>query len=293
MKKSLNPMNFMKIAPFALALSLLIFTSCTNEEEESIPEIANGELITVAELQVSDETEMISEEVSSIAEDVYASDEISLTGKSDYTSDYLPECVTNTTIVTDSTREKTIDFGEGCELPNGNILGGIITLRYAKDMEAASKSIALALENFTFNDVAIDGSASILRVRSNDNGNPQGVVNSSYQATWPNGDTASFSGTRTREWVEGFGTGFWGDNVFLITGKRTYTGRLGNVYMKEVITALRRELSCRFIVSGVLEISRNDTMASLDFGDGSCDAKGVLTQPDGTENEIFLRRFLK
>ena len=293
MKKSLNPLNFMKLAPIVLALSLFLFASCTNEEEEPIVEASSEELITVAELQASDETEMISEEVSTIAEDVYASDEISLTGKNEYSSDYLPECVTITTVVTDTTREKTIDFGEGCELPNGNVLSGIIYLSYAKDMEAASKTIALTLENFTFNDVAVEGSADIVRVRSNDNGNPQGTVNASFEATWPNGDTASFTGTRTREWIEGFGTGFWGDNVFLITGKRTYIGRLGNVYMKEVITPLRRELACRFIVSGILEISRNDNTASLDFGDGSCDAKGILTQPDGMETEIFLRRFLK
>lgn len=293
MKKSLNPLNFMKIAPIALVLSFLTLTSCSTEEEELVVEPTSEELITVAELQASDETEMISEEVSTIAEDVYAADEISLTGKSDYSSDYLPDCVTITTVVTDTTREKTIDFGEGCELPNGNVLSGIIKLSYAKDMEAASKSIALSLEDFTFNGVAVAGSADILRVRSNENGNPQGTVNATFEATWPNGDTASFTGTRTREWIEGFGTGFWGDNVFLITGSRTYVGRLGNVYMKEITTALRRELSCRFIVSGVLEISRNDNTASLDFGDGSCDAKGILTQPDGTESEVFLRRFLK
>ncbi|MEM8847655.1 MAG: hypothetical protein AAGD17_11190 [Bacteroidota bacterium] len=293
MKKSLNPMNFMKITPFALALSFLVLTSCTEETEEPIVEASNDELITVAELQFSDETEMISEEVSTIAEDVYTADEISLTAKSDYTSDYLPDCVTITTVVTDTTREKTIDFGEGCELPNGNVLSGIINLSYSKDMEAASKAIALSLENFTFNGVSVEGSADVLRVRSNENGNPQGTVNATFEATWPNGDSASFTGTRTREWIEGFGTGFWGDNVFLITGKRTYIGRLGNVYMKEVISPLRRELACRFIVSGVLEISRNDNTASLDFGDGSCDSKGVLTQPDGTETEVFLRRFLK
>ncbi len=293
MKKSLNPMHFMKIAPFALALSLLVLASCSKEGEEPIEEASNDELITVAELQASDETEMISEEVSTIAEDVYATDEISLTAKVNYVSDYLPDCVTVTTEVTDTTREKTIDFGEGCELPNGNVLSGIINLSYAKDMEAASKSIALTLENFTFNGVAVEGSADILRVRSNESGNPQGTVNASFEATWPNGDTASFTGTRTREWIEGFGTGFWGDNVFLITGTRTYVGRLGNFFTKEVVTPLRREMACRFIVSGVLEISRNETTASLDFGDGSCDAKGILTQPDGTETEVFLRRFLK
>ena len=292
MKKSLKQMNFTKMAPWVLGLSLLAITSCTNEEDAST-EIASDEVISVAELQVSDESELITEEISSIAEDVYASDEISTTAKGDYRSDYLPECVVITTTVTEFTREKIIDFGEGCELPNGNVLSGIIKLNYAKDMTVASKSISLTLENFTFNSVAVEGSASVLRLRSNENGNPQGTVTSEFNATWPNGDTASFTGTRTREWIEGYGSGFWGDNVFLITGKRTYIGRLGNVFVKEVITPLRRELSCRFIVSGVLEISRNDNTATLDFGDGSCDATGILTQPDGTETEVFLRRFLK
>ena len=292
MKKSLKQMNFTKMAPWVLGLSLLTITSCTKEEDANT-EIASGEVISVAELQVSDESELITEEISSIAEDVYASDEISTTAKGDYRSDYLPECVVITTTVTEFTREKIIDFGEGCELPNGNVLSGIIKLNYAKDMTVASKSISLTLENFTFNSVAVEGSASVLRLRSNENGNPQGTVTSEFNATWPNGDTASFTGTRTREWIEGYGSGFWGDNVFLITGKRTYIGRLGNVFVKEVITPLRRELSCRFIVSGVLEISRNDNTATLDFGDGSCDATGILTHPDGTETEVFLRRFLK
>ncbi|SHG86269.1 hypothetical protein [Flagellimonas flava] len=294
MKKNLKQMNCSRIAPLFLVAMTVLVTSCSKEENvDGELATSNEEVITATELQYSDEAEMISEEVTTIAEDIYATDEISLTAKADYESDHLPDCVTITTVVTDTTREKTIDFGEGCELPNGNVLSGTIQLSYAKDMTAASKSIALTLKNFTFNGVAVEGSADILRVRSNENGNPQGTANASFNATWPEGDTASFEGTRTREWIEGYGSGFWGDNVFLITGKRTYVGREGNVFVKEVITPLRREMSCRFIVSGVLEISRNDNTASLDFGDGSCDAKGILTQPDGTEVEIFLRRFWK
>jgi len=30
---------------------------------------------------------------------------------------------------------------------------------------------------------------------------------------------------------------------------------------------------------------------SLDFGDGSCDSKGILTYPNGETEEILLRRF--
>ncbi len=283
--KRLKKMNFAGAA----LLATLMFISC--EKDESPEVIDQEQTFEVVDLQASDESELITEEVINIGEDVYAADEISLTSRGDYRSDYLPDCVTITTVITNTTREKTIDFGEGCELPNGNVLSGIIYLSYEKDMELAMKTIALSLENFTFNGVAVEGSASIVRMRSNGNGNPQSDANASFSGTWPDGSTASFTGNRTREWIEGFGSGFWGDNVFLISGQSTYTGRLGNVFAKETISPLRRELACRFIVSGVLQISRNDLTASLDFGDGSCDAKGLLTYPNGETEEIFLRRF--
>jgi len=273
-----------------LLLAAIAVVSCNKEESPQIPEEEN-QIFDVAELKASDETELISEEIISVAEDVYATDEIAETSKSFYTSDYLPDCVTIATVVTSTSKEKTIDFGDGCELPNGNVLSGIIYLSYLKDMDMATKTLSISLEDFTFNGVVIEGSASVERMRSNENGNPQADAVGSFNAEWPDGATASFTGNRTREWIEGYGSGFWGDNVFLISGTKTYTGKLGNVFMKETITPLRREWSCRFIVSGILEISRNDLTASLDFGDGSCDALGMLTYPDGTTEEIFLRRF--
>ena len=273
------------------SLSLGLLLSCETEEA-SVMELTQEEVISTAELQYSDESELISEEVSQIAEDVYLEDEFLLTAKGNYVSDYLPECVTITTVVTDLTREKTIDFGEGCELPNGNVLSGIIQLSYAKDPELAQKTLSLTLSDFVFNEVSVAGSASILRQRENANGNPQSTVNANYELNWPSGESASYSGNRSREWVEGVGTGFWGDNVFLIEGSATYTGRGGNTYSKVVTQTLRRELSCRFIVSGEVTFSRNALSASLDFGEGECDAKGVFTNTEGESQEVFLRRFL-
>jgi hypothetical protein len=290
MKKKTKSMILNPFALFVMGGLLLTFSSCSDETAQT-EDLSSTEVISAAELKYSDETEMISEEVSTIAEDLYAADEIASLSKGDYHSDYLPECATVTVVITDTTKDVTLDFGEGCELHNGNTLSGIIHISYALDLEAASNTIELTLENFTFNDVAVEGASSIVRVRSNENGNPQGTANASFTATWPNGDVASFTGTRTREWIEGFGTGFWGDNVFLITGKRTYVSRAGNEFIKEITTPLRREMSCRFIVSGVLDITRLGNTVSLDFGDGSCDAKGTLTYPNGTQEEIFLRRF--
>ena len=286
MKKSLKKVNFAG----SLLMAILVLVSCDKDDSQDISEEGT---ITVAELKVSDETDLIAEDVINIGEEVYATDEITVTSKANYISDFLPDCVTITTVVTSTSKEKTIDFGEGCELPNGNVLSGIIYLSYLKDMDLATKTLSMSLENFTFNGVAVEGSASVVRTRSNDSGNPQSDAEASFSGNWPDGTSANFTANRTREWIEGYGSGYWADNVFLISGKGTFTGKMGNVFMKETIVPLRRELSCRFIVSGILEITRNDATASLDFGDGSCDAKGILTYPNGEYEEIFLRRFIK
>jgi len=290
MKKNRNLWN----VTLSLLAAAVVLSACNAEEEPDALGIPPSDtVITALELQLSDESEMISEEIGTIAEDIYTADQLSALSQSDFRSDYLPECVEITTTITATSKEKTIDFGEGCELPNGNVLSGSIVLSYAKAMSIAQVTIGVNLQDFTFNGVAVAGGVSIVRMRSNANGNPQATADANFEATWPDGETASFSGTRTREWIEGFGSGFWGDNVFLITGNRTFVNKAGNTFTKEVLTPLRRELSCRFIVSGVLEITRIGNTASLDFGDGSCDAKGVLTKPDGTSEEVFLRRFLK
>ncbi|MDH3796373.1 MAG: hypothetical protein OER83_05825, partial [Flavobacteriaceae bacterium] len=264
---------FRKLNVAAILIAAVLVSSCNKDASDEV--IVDQENFDVQELKASDEAELITEEVLNVGEDVYAADELSFSNKG-YTSDFLPDCVTITTVITSTSKEKTIDFGDGCELPNGNVLSGIIYLSYLKDTDVPMNTLSMSLENFTFNGVSVEGSASVDRVRSNENGNPQSDASASFNAVWPDGSTASFTGNRTREWIEGYGSGFWGDNVFLISGSATYTGPLGNVFMKETITPLRRELACRFIVSGVLEISRNDATVSLDFGDGSCDAVGIL-----------------
>ncbi len=273
-----------------LLMVLLVMGSCSNEDSAVNEE---DSVIEVAQLVASDEAESISEEIVTIGEDVLATEAIKARGKAFYRSDYLPECVTITTVVTDTSKETTIDFGEGCELPNGNLLSGILFLSRTKDADTATATVNFSLENFSFNEVAVEGGGTLERTAANENGNPQSDAVASYNGVWPDGTTASFEGSRTREWIAGYGSGYWADNVFLISGKSTYMGKLGNVYSREITTPLRRELSCRFIVSGVLEITRNDTTVSLDFGDGSCDAKGELTYPDGSTEAIFLRRFRK
>jgi len=280
--------NFKKrtLIRFAI-IGLVLFASCTKETSE---EVSPDEIITATELKTSDESTFVSEEIFQIIEDVYATEEIQVQSKN-YNSNLLPDCVTITTAITGTSKQKTIDFGSGCTLPNGNTLSGIIMMTYEQHLEMASKTIAVSLDNFSFNEVGVEGNANINRMRSNENGVPQSNAVLNFTISWLDGSITSFSGEQTREWILGYGSGYWADNVFLITRKGSYTGRQGNVFTKTTTTPIRREAACRFIVSGVLEITRNDSAVRLDFGNGECDAKGLLTLPNGTTEEIFLRRF--
>jgi len=169
MKNCLKKLNLSGLLLFSIVLNF----SCDKEETSGISESGETENFEVTQLQASDESELISEEIIHIGEDVYATDEIQATSRSSYISDYLPDCVTITTAVTSTAKIKTIDFGEGCELPNGNLLSGKIILNYLKDMEVAMKTLSFSLEGFTFNGVSVEGSATVQRMRYNDNGNPQ------------------------------------------------------------------------------------------------------------------------
>ena len=74
MKKSLKTLNY---AGGMLMAAALLF-SCNKEESTPIVE---QETFEVAELKASDESELISEEILNIAEDVYTSDEVLSTSR--------------------------------------------------------------------------------------------------------------------------------------------------------------------------------------------------------------------
>ena len=269
-----------------MLMGALMLNSCSNEGTENT--IVPDDSESLIEARQSGEIDVFSEGVSAVIEEVYTKDELLSNSRTFDVVSYLPDCVTITTVVTATSKEKTIDFGEGCELPNGHVLKGIIYMSYQKDMTALTKEISVSFQNFYINDVNIEGAKSVFRERTNTNNNPQSTFNVDIVVTWPDGSYASRVGVKVREWIEGYGSGNWGDNVFLITGNRTTIFRNGNIRVGEVIQALRRELSCNFLVSGIINLQRNNNVVTLDFGDGLCDNEAVVTLPDGTTHIIYL-----
>ncbi|AXG69898.1 hypothetical protein KORDIASMS9_02126 [Kordia sp. SMS9] len=259
-------------------MSLFVMIACQDDNETSITE---DEVALDDELaQRSAEIDLISDDIGLIVDDAAQEFESAVS--------FLPACVTISTQVSGGFSQLTLDFGDGCELPNGNIVSGIIMMSQDVNAQLASRIIQVTFSNFTRNGVLVEGTRSVTRVLSNDAGNPQSTAAVDMQVTWPNGATYTRQGTRTREWIEGVNNGTWTDNVFSITGSGTTTGVLGNTHSATITTALRREATCAFIVSGVVELSRNSNTGILAYGDGTCDGEATWTGPNGNTIAIFL-----
>ena len=265
-------------------VSAIVFVSCNNDTVDVSEPISADEAIALAEV------DDVSDEINNIIDDFFVENEdgVKSSDTESKTEDLLP-CVTKTIELINTTKTITLDFGEGCELPNGNVLRGKIIMSYATDSDVHSLTITHTYENFYFNDISIEGGNTIIRVRENDNGNPQSTITFNTTLTWPDGVFASREGTKTREWIEGYDTRTFGDNVFLITGNWKATFKDGTELSANVLEPLTREMACRFIISGVLEMQKGDSAGVLDFGDGSCDNVATFINQADEEFEITLK----
>ena len=287
MMKKLNVTKQMFMVATGLAL---ILTGCSDNEPvvSGVQELEQDS----TEIAMSAEIDVASETMDDIAIDAYEEQEVSentngrvVGGQESYS---LPDCVTITVVFEQNSREITIDFGtEGCEV-RGHVFKGKIILSYIRDPEAKEVLITKTLENFYFNDKNILGGKTILRQLSNDNGNPQFTKTVDITVVWPDGTEASRTGTKIREWIEGHGSGLWSDNVFEVTGNWTSTFRNGNSHSYEVVIPLRREVICRFFVSGSVDVERTNFSGVFDYGEGDCDNQATFTFDDGNVRDIIL-----
>jgi hypothetical protein len=202
----------------------------------------------------------------------------------------IPSCVTVSHYVSGDTLY--VDFlfdASGCQMPNGHVYAGTVHVQKYRNHQSHEFYIHVEFDNFYVDQVHVEGEFTRTRTWTNANGNPEATVEFDMDFTWPNGDTASREGTRTREWIEGYDTRSRADDVFLITGNWHAVTRDGDDYQINILTPLRREMSCRWIVSGTMEIIHNGDRYELDFGNGTCDDEATLTLPNGQTRTIYLR----
>jgi hypothetical protein len=296
-----------KILFLGLLLSILTI-SCSKDKDDSAT-ITADDAITSAKLDAEND------DVSNIVEDQFDATSNNLTtGKSiAATSAYLPTCATivrtpafGTLITPGTTVTKTITFTPGCTMPNGNTVSGSIVMSFVYQPLTAtsSQTINISFVNFQHNNFAITGSKILTRTLTAPSATalPHPIVSVSLNVVATNvtnGNVYTRTGTRTREFVEGFYTPTFWDNIFKITGNWTTTHPNGNVQTANITSPVFVKFSCAnpnnypntprpsIMSQGIIEFVRGTHTATLDFGNGSCDNAAVFTL-DGVARTITI-----
>lgn len=282
----MKDLSFMRRVVAMITIFTLVLTGCSKDESVD----TEVEQKDTTEVVLSSEIDKASEALDDIMIQVYENQEALETGRQSDSSvsSFMPDCVTITVVIEQQFRQVTIDFGtEGC-LVNGHLLKGSIIMTYERNPEEQQVLITYALEDFFFDAKNILGTKTILKQLSNDNGNPQFTHTLDLTVIWPNGMQASRVGLKVKEWIEGFGSGNWSDNVFEVTGNWTSTFVNGNSHSYEVVIPLRREVICYYFVSGSIDVERTNFSGVFDYGMGECDNEATFTFANGEVVTITL-----
>lgn len=271
-----------KISIVLVAL-LLITTSCSKKDKEV-------SFMTKDEAQASSKIDIANDDVSTIIEDQYDNIDSSTLSSKNGENTFSPCAVITrnpafgTILTSGQTVTKTIDFGTGCDLTNGNHLSGKIIMTFVYQLSAASHTITYTFDNFYHNYNKVEGTKTFTRTMTvataASPSHPIVVMNMDLTVTI-NGVVHFRVGSRTREIIEGYTTPTFLDNVYRVTGSWT-TIHPDATVISEITTPLLVKMSCintnkPLIVQGVITFTKNNNTSTLDYGTGACDNLAVFT----------------
>lgn len=278
-------------------LSIFFFIGCTNEQ---VNKAELSSTISADETLLNTEIDATVDDVSLIVEDQFDMQKSLVAKTSTPIKSILPPCATITSVLTNDSWTRTIDFGsQGCTLHNGNVVKGKIIITFSKNFTTPVKTISYKLEGFYHNGSLIEGSKTVIHeLKKSDllaDIHPVTTHSIDLKITSPEGKVYTRIGTRVREMVAGFATiTNWEDNVFKVWGYQTTTFPDGSKYTFKTIPmqSLLFKMTCAmpFPVSGIVDIAKNDLITgALDYGKGECDNKATMTFKD-VVTEIILKK---
>ncbi|MFD1315306.1 hypothetical protein [Namhaeicola litoreus] len=283
--KRKNLFKFVKYSMY-LTIGATFLLSCNDDED--IEASAQTDFEQMARFQI--DAEMVSEGVSSLLEEIYVSEDLSVAKKAEMSKTYMyPECVMITSEMKGNLKTLVLDFGDGCSSFSGDQLKGKVISVFSYDLTTASINVKHTYENFYFNGYKIEGLTNVDRIRLNDFGNPEAMIIRDLTITNEDGYAVEAKGNHKREWIEGYATRTFDDDAFLITGNWSIIHPDGSSQSGKINEPLRKEYTCKFVNKGTIEIQRKGKKLLLDFGDGECDDLATI-EANGKLYEIKLRK---
>lgn len=200
---------------------------------------------------------------------------------------HLSDCATVT--VSDSAYPKviTIDYGSDCSDHHHHSVSGKITIIVSDSLNHAGAYKTVESEGLYIDSAKVELSSSITNLGLNAEGNWLVLHVTNQTITLNDSTILTQLSTDTIKWVNGFDTQDKSDDVYYKTGSGTITINDSLTYSRSITKALLYDRSCEYVLSGTVELYRNGSNVTIDYGDGTCDKVAAVTT-DGTTEEINL-----
>lgn len=271
-----------KRAILGLGLAALIFAGGCNKDEVETPALEIDDATIEAEAIAQSDFEEIDDMTSNIMGVV----ETATGGRIENVGDDRCHCAEVTHDKENHTI--TIDFGDGCEGPNGIVRSGIIFITYEGRRFVPGSFWIVTFRDYYVNRRHIEGLRTVTNISESLEANPTfHITLEDGKVTWPDETFATREVDRIRVWVRA--TNPLLDEFHILTGSVTSgVNREGVNYNTEVLTDLIYKRNCRndrrvrIPVQGTKQVIKGDRNCVVDFGDGECDTIIVVTCGDQT-----------
>jgi hypothetical protein len=264
---------FLKTSLMAIVCIALAVTSCSDDEtlmDNETEEAAMAELSSVGENESDDVLEVL--------------DQVEISFGGDETGKVSEMCA----VITNDTENNilTIDFGTGCVGPYGRTRSGKIIVAYSGTVNDGISNRIITFENYVVNNRAVTGSIELRDLTLNEDGTLSSTKKLvGLTITFPNGESVSFTGSRTRVWTDGVRDGDPFNNKFRITGSVDGVWSNGRTFRHRIVEPIVSDWSCAAEggfarIAGVVEIERLrgfvKRLRKIYYGDGTCDNRIVV-----------------
>ena len=275
-------------------VSALIITAC-EQSDSSVVEF--DENVTMAEEEIADlkATEATSSDISSARFGGHLLHGGMMVGGSHlFFGTGFPPCATVSVNSDEFPKTVTINYSEGCTGRMGLEKKGIVTIYMSDTIINEGAYYTVTFENLTMGHRERSKTATF----TNDGPNNAGhwvISFESHSTTTFEKQGENFTIVRKysgeREWMAGFDTPEVRDDQLLVTcsGSITVNGDLK--FSKTTVDPLSIDRTCKWPLSGIVEITRADEIMTIDYsyGTGECDNIAMVTK-DGVSEEIELNR---
>ncbi|MFN0200433.1 MAG: hypothetical protein ACKVTZ_02880 [Bacteroidia bacterium] len=267
---------FVAKAVCSATLLIVLVTGCQRERW-----IDNDEL----EVRRSVMAEDYFDDASTVTDQAMLSDGTTLDNyKTDGVGDALGECATVTR--DEPNKTITIEFGKqtdgsyaNCLCKDGKNRRGKIVVTYTGAYREVGTEITTNMVDFYVNDNKVEGTKVVKNMGENTAGNVYFTLHADGKITLAsNNQVMTWVTDREREWLEGFDTKTWVDDVYRVTGGGSGVKADGLTYTVQITKALIRKVACRQFVAGIVEVTPGSkAKRTIDFGNGECDNEAVVS----------------